>query len=274
MLYRSGSGAFTTVLASGVTADSTTVTVPATATSQGSFLVRASNDNAIADSTDGFVNIRSAAAPQVTAPAGPLQIGTLHQVEWTSPTTSLYVDVEYWDTTANTFRALVQNLPDFGRFTFLVPDKVMTSTYLRVRFKVVGSDNHYDSQLGPLQHNGNLRRRRGTTPATPATVSVAPASGSGASATFSAVYSDANGGADISLAYILVNSSINAAGGCFIEYNRVSNTYRLINDAGNTWSGAISAGQSAAEQPMYPRSVGNDERRFRLKFDGQLSNHI
>ena len=160
VLYRSGSGAFTTVLASGVTADSTTVTVPATATSQGSFLVRASNDTAIADSTDGFVNIRSAAAPQVTAPAGPLQIGTLHQVEWTSPVTSLYVDVEYWDTTANTFRALVQNSAGFRPIHVPRTGQGHDQHVPAGTLQSVGSDNHYDSQLGPLQHNGNLRRRR------------------------------------------------------------------------------------------------------------------
>ena len=159
VLYRSGSGAFTTVLASGVTADSTTVTVPATATSQGSFLVRASNDTAIADSTDGFVNIRSAAAPQVTAPAGPLQIGTLHQVEWTSPVTSLirrrrilghhckHVSGARSELTG--FRPL--HVPRTGQgYDQHVPAGTL---------QIVGSDNHYDSQLGPLQHNGNLRRR-------------------------------------------------------------------------------------------------------------------
>ena len=51
------------------------------------------------------------------APSGTVQVGTLQQVEWTSPSTSQYVDIEYWDTTANVFRPVIQNLPDFGRYT-------------------------------------------------------------------------------------------------------------------------------------------------------------
>ena len=82
---------------SNVTRDTVTVTVPATPTAHGSFLVRASNDNAIADSSDGFVNIRGGAS-QVIAPTGTLQIGTLQQVEWTSPANSQYVDLQYLNT--------------------------------------------------------------------------------------------------------------------------------------------------------------------------------
>jgi parallel beta-helix repeat protein len=244
VLYRSGTGVFSTVLASNVTRDTVFVTVPATATSRGSFLVRASSNNSIADSTDGFVTIRSSSS-QVIAPSGTLQVGTLQQVEWTSPSTSQYVDIEYWDTTANVFRPVIQNLPDFGRYTFLVPDKVMTGSFLRVGFKTTPAGAASTANSGNF-NIANDSSGGGAPGAAPTAVSVSPASGSGASTTFAAVYNDGNGAADLSLVYLLVNSSINGAGACFAEYNRAANTYRLINDAGNTWSAAIGVGQSTA----------------------------
>ena len=82
-------------------------------------------------------------------------------------------------------------------------------------------------------------------PAVPANVSVSPASGSGTTQTFTAVYSDANGGGDIALAHLLVNGSVSGTAACFVEFNRPGNTLRLMNDAGNTWLGPITPGSGS-----------------------------
>ncbi len=80
----------------------------------------------------------------------------------------------------------------------------------------------------------------GPLPATPQTVS--PASGSGYSQTFTATYSDPNGGADITGAYFLFHSQVQAGAGCFVYFNPAANTVQLLNDAGTAWSAPITAG--------------------------------
>ena len=66
----------------------------------------------------------------------------------------------------------------------------------------------------------------------PAVVSALPASGSGSAPTFSLTVADSAGAANIGYAYLLINSSLSAAGGCYVEFNRAANTFRLQNDAG------------------------------------------
>jgi len=56
----------------------------------------------------------------------------------------------------------------------------------------------------------------------PAVVSVTPNSGSGATQTFTAVYSDPNGAALINAAYILINTSVSGTGACWVEYNPIT----------------------------------------------------
>jgi hypothetical protein len=243
VLYRSGTGAFSTVLASNVTRDGATVTVPAGATSRGSFMVRATNDNAIADSSDGFVNIRSSAAPVVTAPSGTLQIGTLHQVEWTSVPNSLYVDVQYFNTGTGTYVPLVQNLPDFGRFTFLVPEQTMTGSMIRVLTKSSPSAvlNTVDSGTFSTSPAG-----AGPPPVTgaPSVLAFSPASGAATSGLFTGTYDHPNGVSGHYLGYMLFLPTPNvvnyvATGSCLVEYNRISNGMRLIDNAGTGWLGRI-----------------------------------
>ena len=85
----------------------------------------------------------------------------------------------------------------------------------------------------------------GTTPATPAATTASPSTGSGTTQTFTATYSDGNGAADISVVYFLVNSTLDGSNACFIEYNRAANSFRLMNDAGTTWSTSVSAGSGS-----------------------------
>ena len=68
--------------------------------------------------------------------------------------------------------------------------------------------------------------------APPAPVSVSPSSGSGASQTFIATFSDGAGAADITAARILINSSLSGTSACFLYYVGGSQLLYLLSDAG------------------------------------------
>jgi len=68
-------------------------------------------------------------------------------------------------------------------------------------------------------------------------VSVSPPGGFGASQTFTLVYSDTLGFADISWAEMNWSATQSTAGACYLHYDRTSNTIQLSNDAGSGWIG-------------------------------------
>jgi parallel beta-helix repeat protein len=248
VLYRATPGGSPVSLASNITGNDATVTVPAGGTAQGSFVIQTAGAS-ISDSSDGFVNVTDA-TPSVIAPSGTLGIGTLQLVQWNSHSSSYYVDIEYWDPTANTFRALVTNLPDFGRFYFLVPDKTMTGSYLRVRFKnsslapiTMANSGTFNADVTGTSNGGG-----GPTPPPPSSlpdvVSLTPSGGTGTSGTFTATFRHPGGISKHYLGYILFLPTPNvvsflAQGSCLIEYNRISNGMRLIDNPGTGWLGPI-----------------------------------
>lgn len=71
---------------------------------------------------------------------------------------------------------------------------------------------------------------------TPSVVQVTPTAPSGATTTFTVVFSDPAGWASIANAQVLINSSASSAGGCNIGYLPASGTFQLLNDAGTVWS--------------------------------------
>jgi hypothetical protein len=82
----------------------------------------------------------------------------------------------------------------------------------------------------------------------PTVTSINPASGSGASASFAVTYTHLGGSDRLASTMLLLNSSNNVTGACLVEYNAVTRTFRLMNDAGNAWltpgfNGKISNGQ-------------------------------
>ena len=93
--------------------------------------------------------------------------------------------------------------------------------------------------------------------AAPSVVSALPASGSGSAQTFTLTVADGAGAANISYAYFLVNSSLSAAGGCYVEYNHAANTFRLQNDAGSGWLGPITLGSTASLSNSQCTITGN-----------------
>ena len=73
------------------------------------------------------------------------------------------------------------------------------------------------------------------TPVTPTLVSFSPQSGNGSSEMFTAVYSSALGGGDILSTQVLVSATGSFANSCFFGYDKGSNSFLLLNDAGNDW---------------------------------------
>jgi hypothetical protein len=66
-----------------------------------------------------------------------------------------------------------------------------------------------------------------------------------------------SGAANISYAYLLVNASLSAAGGCFVQYNRAANTFRLQNYAGSGSLGPITLGSTASLSSSQCTITGN-----------------
>jgi len=74
----------------------------------------------------------------------------------------------------------------------------------------------------------------------PCVASLTPANGSGLSGTFTGIFTDPGGAGAHALGYILFLPTPNivwytATGSCLVEYNRISDAMRLINDAGTDW---------------------------------------
>ena len=94
--------------------------------------------------------------------------------------------------------------------------------------------------------------------AQPSVISVAPLNGSGTSATFTSVYRHAGGVTKTTWATCSILPTPNivwftAKGSCLMEYNRISNGMRLIDDAGTGWLG----GQSGVPVGPGGTTLGN-----------------
>src|SRR5688572_13206558 len=84
--------------------------------------------------------------------------------------------------------------------------------------------------------------------AAPAAVSVTPLSGSGSSRTFSFIFSDPNGFADLSSVRVIVHSQIQGASSCYLYYTRHANKLYLHNDPATALLGPLTPGISGTVQ--------------------------
>ena len=82
-------------------------------------------------------------------------------------------------------------------------------------------------------------------PAAPVAVSVTPESGSGAGPTFSFLFSDENGAADIEAARMVVANSLSAAYSCYVWLSN-GNDLLLRDDASTQWLGPVSVGSAGS----------------------------
>ncbi|MGA3026756.1 MAG: glycoside hydrolase family 44 protein [Bryobacteraceae bacterium] len=104
---------------------------------------------------------------------------------------------------------------------------------------VVGPRNVYLYASGLSGQNSGWVEKGTWTAATsagpPVIVSLTPGSGTGQPAALSAVYSDPNGAADLNEVLLLVNTSLNGSGACYVYYSPQGNQLYLRNDAGTAW---------------------------------------
>src|SRR5512146_843699 len=81
----------------------------------------------------------------------------------------------------------------------------------------------------------------------PVAVSVSPSSGTGSSQTFSFVYTNSSGAANIWYTVATINTSTSWVGGCTVDYVPGSQTLYLQNDAGTEWMGPITPGSGTLQ---------------------------
>ena len=98
-------------------------------------------------------------------------------------------------------------------------------------------------------------------PSLPDVVSLTPSSGTGASGTFTATFRHPGGISKHYLGYILFLPTPNvvsflAQGSCLIEYNRISNGMRLIDNPGTGWLGPLEG------VPVAPSTAAAQQQRM------------
>jgi hypothetical protein len=82
----------------------------------------------------------------------------------------------------------------------------------------------------------------------PQAVSVTPSSGSGTSQTFTFVYTDGNGAADLASAQVIVNATQSGASSCYVWVTPGTGAVWLANDTGASWPGPLTLSTSGTLQ--------------------------
>jgi parallel beta-helix repeat protein len=134
IFVKAGFGAETQV-ATDVTGTSfADITLPAAVSDSSAVTVRIQDaaTNAHQDSVDGYFMVRGA-APSIgtNLSAKPLQIGSIHILEWTGMSTSYTVDLDLVDQVTT---SIAKNLPDVGSYTWLVSVAPSSQAKIRATF--------------------------------------------------------------------------------------------------------------------------------------------
>ena len=87
-----------------------------------------------------------------------------------------------------------------------------------------------------------LRLSSGGPPLPPGVTSITPFVGSGQQQTFTLVYSDPSGWQDLATVYAVFNVPNAAPNACYIEFNRLTGSFRLLDNQGINWMGPSAAG--------------------------------
>ncbi len=124
------------LVASNVTDDFVTVTLPVASSNRASVKVQDPGNLNSSDSVDGFFSIRGSSglfvAPTATTT---LVMGSEFDLSWVSPQGSVLVDLDLWNPTAGAFQNIVTGLADFGAYSWLVPAAPNANAYIRATFK-------------------------------------------------------------------------------------------------------------------------------------------
>jgi uncharacterized protein DUF5648 len=136
IFIRSGEGAETWVAANqtGTFAD---ILLPATVwgSSQVTIRIQDSRNGTLQDSVDGHFMVRGGTPAFATALAGQtLQMGSIQTLEWAGMSSSYTVDLDLYENNLWA-RPLVHNLPDFGNYTWFVPEMWSTTSVIVATFK-------------------------------------------------------------------------------------------------------------------------------------------
>jgi uncharacterized protein (TIGR03437 family) len=161
---RTAAGGAWTAVANNVTGDSVDIPVTGLNSNRVSVLIQSATGGNIQDSVDGFFTVRGG-TPVFTNPGGtgPVSFAmkTAVDVEWISPKSSYLVTLDLWDAEAGQFTNIVTNLPDYGKYTWLVPELWMSGGYIRATFMDASGN-----VLGTTTNSVSLNLRYTTTPGT------------------------------------------------------------------------------------------------------------
>jgi len=113
------------------------VTLPPSVSDSGHVTIRIqdASNSARQDSVDGYFMVRGGAPSFTTPLAGQsLQIGSIQVLEWNGLAGSFTVDLDLYENDILA-RSIVKNLPDFGNYTWFVPEAWSTNSKIRMSFK-------------------------------------------------------------------------------------------------------------------------------------------
>lgn len=153
-------GGVWTPVASNITESFGDFNLPAVNSNRVQLRVESMSDPNAADEIDGYFTIRSGSASITSALPADVLIGSTVELGWVSAPGSYYVDIDLWDPTAGSFFRVISDLPDYGLYTWLVPERYSNNAYLRLQFK-----NAARQALSTAQ-SGTFNLRYSTTPGT------------------------------------------------------------------------------------------------------------
>ena len=116
-----------------------------------------------------------------------------------------------------------------------------------------------------------------STAGTPATVSVTPSSGSGASQTFALQYSDTAGASSLTQVWAYFNATLAnpAASACMLDYNTANNQINLLNDNATAWMPATLGSATTLQNSQCSLNVATATvGRERQQPDAECDHHV
>jgi parallel beta-helix repeat protein len=129
-----GNGAETKV-APAVTGTFADITLPPAVSDSSHVTVRiqSTGNRQDQDSVDGYFMVRGTPA-FATSLSGQIQIGSVQLLEWTGNSNSYLVDLDVYSGSTPIF-SIAKNLPDFGSYTWFVPDTPLRNVTIVATFK-------------------------------------------------------------------------------------------------------------------------------------------
>ena len=135
VFVRAGSGPETQVAFNVTGTSFTDVTLPGSVSSSSAVTVRIqdSGNSSHQDSVDGNFMVRGASPAFLTSLSNAtLPVGAVQLLQWVGPSNAYTVDLDLLGQFAS---SIARNLPDYGQFTWLVPDAASASARIRATFK-------------------------------------------------------------------------------------------------------------------------------------------